>query len=164
VSGLPHSDSSAAATVLERNYRTREGEINIVARRDHTLVFYEVKTIGVSVLLRQPQGFEGVRVVSAARFVSGQAGDGLENEYRTDPDDEPVPEAEALVYPFADGDSDDESKRADRPPATNARIRPSHARPSSVDQSNALYPPGGWGTTAVEGERTGSKAQAQESA
>jgi putative endonuclease len=31
--------------VLERNYRTREGEIDIVARRGHTLVFCEVKTI-----------------------------------------------------------------------------------------------------------------------
>ena len=31
--------------VLERNYRTREGEIDIVARRGQTLVFCEVKTI-----------------------------------------------------------------------------------------------------------------------
>jgi putative endonuclease len=31
--------------VLARNYRTREGEIDIVARRGQTLVFCEVKTI-----------------------------------------------------------------------------------------------------------------------
>jgi hypothetical protein len=84
---------------------------------------------GGDVLLRQPHGFEGVRVVSGARFVSGQAGDGLENEYRADPENEPVPHAEALVYPFTDGDSNDESEGADRPPVTNARLRPSHALP-----------------------------------
>jgi hypothetical protein len=87
----------------------------------------------VSVLLRQAGGFEGVRgVVSDARFVSGQAGDGLENEYRGDSDDEPVPEAEALVYPFADRESNDESKGADRPPVTNARMRSSQCPPSSL--------------------------------
>ena len=48
-------------------------------------------------------------MASGACFVSGQAGDGLENEYRADPDDEPVPEAEALVHPFADGEFDVES-------------------------------------------------------
>lgn len=35
----------AGFTVLERNYRTREGEIDIVARRQPVLVFCEVKTI-----------------------------------------------------------------------------------------------------------------------
>jgi putative endonuclease len=33
--------------LLERNYRTREGEIDIVARQGQTLVFCEVKTIVV---------------------------------------------------------------------------------------------------------------------
>ena len=32
-------------TVLERNYRTREGEIDLIAARDGTLVFCEVKTL-----------------------------------------------------------------------------------------------------------------------
>jgi putative endonuclease len=32
-------------TVVERNYRTREGEIDLVARRGRLLVFCEVKTI-----------------------------------------------------------------------------------------------------------------------
>jgi hypothetical protein len=71
----------------------------------------------VSVLLRQPHGFEGVRVVSGARFVAGEAGDGLGNEYPGNSHDEPIPEAEALVYPFADRESNDESKGADRPPS-----------------------------------------------
>jgi putative endonuclease len=31
--------------VLERNYRTRDGEIDLVARRGQTLVFCEVKTV-----------------------------------------------------------------------------------------------------------------------
>jgi putative endonuclease len=31
--------------IVERNYRTREGEIDIVARRGQTLVFCEVKTV-----------------------------------------------------------------------------------------------------------------------
>ena len=91
----------------------------------------------MSVLRRQPQ-VKGVRVVSGARFGSGQAGDGLENEYRADPDDEPVPEAEALIYPFTDGDSNDESEGADRPPVTNAGMRPSQCPLSSV-ASRTLY-------------------------
>ena len=101
----------------------------------------------MSVLLRQPQRFEGVRVVSAARFLSGQAGDGLKNGDDADRDNEPVPEAEALVYPLDDCESDDEGKGRDRPPATNARNWLSHAFPLRLIQSNALYPPGGWGTT-----------------
>jgi putative endonuclease len=32
-------------TVLERNYRTREGEIDLIAARDGTLVFCEVKAL-----------------------------------------------------------------------------------------------------------------------
>jgi putative endonuclease len=35
----------AGYTVVERNYRTREGELDIVARRQPVLVFCEVKTI-----------------------------------------------------------------------------------------------------------------------
>jgi putative endonuclease len=35
----------AGFTVIERNYRTREGELDIVARRQPVLVFCEVKTI-----------------------------------------------------------------------------------------------------------------------
>jgi putative endonuclease len=31
--------------VIERNYRTREGEIDLIARRGETLVFCEVKTL-----------------------------------------------------------------------------------------------------------------------
>jgi putative endonuclease len=31
--------------VIERNYRTREGELDIVAMRDGTIVFCEVKTL-----------------------------------------------------------------------------------------------------------------------
>jgi len=31
--------------VIERNYRTREGEIDLIAARDSTLVFCEVKTL-----------------------------------------------------------------------------------------------------------------------
>jgi putative endonuclease len=32
-------------TVLDRNFRTREGELDLVASRDGTLVFCEVKTL-----------------------------------------------------------------------------------------------------------------------
>jgi putative endonuclease len=35
----------AGYTVIERNYRTREGEIDLIARRSRVLVFCEVKTI-----------------------------------------------------------------------------------------------------------------------
>ena len=44
-SGSPASTSSApATTVLERNYRTRRGEIDVIALGHGALVFCEVKT------------------------------------------------------------------------------------------------------------------------
>jgi hypothetical protein len=114
---------------------------------------------GGDVLLRQPHGFEGVRVVSGARFVSGQAGDGLENEYRADPENEPVPHTEALVYPFTDGDSNDESEGADRPPVTNARLRPSHALPPRWIPIERFISARRLGhNRVVEGEREGARS------
>jgi putative endonuclease len=41
-------------TVVERNYRTREGEIDIVARRGRVLVFCEVKTVVTRSTARGP--------------------------------------------------------------------------------------------------------------
>ena len=35
---------AAGYTVLDRNWRVREGEIDVIARRDSTVVFCEVKT------------------------------------------------------------------------------------------------------------------------
>src|SRR6185436_1895381 len=77
--------------------------------------------------LGSPPGIEAEsrsrgRLVSGTRFVSVQTGDGLENKYDADSDDEPVPEAEALVHPFTDGERTDESEGADRPPVTNTRL------------------------------------------
>ncbi|MBN1893020.1 YraN family protein [bacterium] len=36
--------SARGYRILERNYRTRLGEIDIIAQKDHVLVFLEVKT------------------------------------------------------------------------------------------------------------------------
>ncbi len=38
--------------IVERNYRTREGELDVIARRGETLVFCEVKTL----VARRPGG------------------------------------------------------------------------------------------------------------
>jgi putative endonuclease len=55
--------------VLERNYRTREGEIDIVARRGQTLVFCEVKTIVVRETANGPAfALEAVRTAKRTRI------------------------------------------------------------------------------------------------
>jgi putative endonuclease len=55
--------------VLERNYRTREGEIDIVARRGQTLVFCEVKTIVVRETGNGPAfALEAVRSAKRAKI------------------------------------------------------------------------------------------------
>jgi putative endonuclease len=55
--------------VLERNYRTREGEIDIVARRGQMLVFCEVKTIVVRETDNGPAfALEAVRSAKRAKI------------------------------------------------------------------------------------------------
>ena len=47
---------AAGYTVLERNFRTRYGELDVVAADDHSLVFCEVKTRVVRSPVRGPPG------------------------------------------------------------------------------------------------------------
>ena len=34
-------------TVIDRNYRTRYGEVDIVCQKDHTIIFFEIKNYSV---------------------------------------------------------------------------------------------------------------------
>jgi putative endonuclease len=55
--------------IIERNYRTRDGEIDIVARRGQTLVFCEVKTVVVRQTDNGPAfALEAVRPAKRAKI------------------------------------------------------------------------------------------------
>jgi putative endonuclease len=55
--------------IVERNYRTRDGEIDIVARRGQTLIFCEVKTVVVRQTGNGPAfALEAVRTTKRAKI------------------------------------------------------------------------------------------------
>jgi putative endonuclease len=58
--------------VVERNYRTRWGELDIVATDGHTLVFCEVKTRRLAPAGAEPLDAVGVRKRSQVRKMAGQ--------------------------------------------------------------------------------------------
>lgn len=72
--------------ILERNYRCPEGEIDIVARQQNTLVFVEVRT-KTSRIFGRPE--ESITPVKAARLKTlaaryGQSHPGLPDTWRID--------------------------------------------------------------------------------
>ena len=58
--------------VVERNYRTRWGELDIIASDGHALVFCEVKTRRVARPGAEPLDAVGVRKRSQVRKMAGQ--------------------------------------------------------------------------------------------
>src|SRR5262245_6363927 len=68
-----------------------------------------------------------------------QADESLDDEHRAERDDDPVPNAEALVYAFGDGEGDDQGEGGDERPISKARIGLGHVVvPLGGSRSEAL--------------------------
>jgi menaquinone-9 beta-reductase len=117
---FPPSDAFSPMLALGAAFRTLLA--NPGRRRE---VLREIRTIFGNQArrrMRAPRKRLRRRISSGARSSSVQARNGLDDEDRADRDHEPVPDAEALVDPFADRETDDQREGADRPPVTNARL------------------------------------------
>ena len=63
--------SAQGYQIVERNWRTRRGEIDIIAHKDDILVFAEVKTLpsgDPEVLARELDGRKQKRIIETAKF------------------------------------------------------------------------------------------------